>query len=162
MALIGIPIRLVFENMLKLMCNVVLELKYETWENWDLSAVSKTFLAFSILVVLLLILLSIGITIHAIAKRPKWLSMLIEGLNQRRIYLIFYFAHFYFIRILLALLIGLTSTISSKILWFIIVGFQLMFLILHFFKLYHKCINWFFAIWRETTILIIFMWIAVS
>lgn len=67
--------------MLKLICNVVLELKYETSHNRNLSVVSKAFLGVSMLIVFLLVILSMGITVYSIAKRPKKLSMLIEGLN---------------------------------------------------------------------------------
>lgn len=52
------------------------------------------------------------------------LTILIYGLNRkRRIYSMLYFIHFFGLRIIIALLIGLSDQLPSLVLWSVFLGF---------------------------------------
>lgn len=49
-----------------------------------------------------------------------------------------YFIHFFGIRIIISLLIGLSDVMPSLILWSLFLGFQIAFFVLNVFKIYEK------------------------
>lgn len=71
-------------------------------------------------------------------KPTSFVSTLKEGMNLNRCTNIMYYMHFIFQRFLLAILIALTGIYDSLTLWSIFLGFQAIFVCLHFIKFYQN------------------------
>jgi len=100
--------RVLFENMLKLPSNFGLDIGHFIGKR-DLQVINISFLAVSGVLILIQIIGTILISLVSILKRPSQSQSLIKGINQTRwIYLVIYFSHFIFIRILISILIGAT------------------------------------------------------
>jgi len=158
------PNRFLFENFLKIITNLIIEIKYISRR---LLLEEKTPLLVTIFSALMILF---GIALfHIFACLPIcWLRSpsfrasksfkIVQDLNlNRRFYLLVYYGHFITLRILIALLILLTDTCSSKSIWIGISAIQLLCLSLHFIKLYKAWTDYLFALIWEITLLQVFL-----
>lgn len=160
----GIPIWLLIENFLKLTGNLTLEILYQSFLfHRNLSTIYFAFMAVSCVIIFIILFISFLLSFISVTKKSKRLAALTKGINQRwKLYLVFYFLHFFVLRLTLVILIGVSIIIDSFYLWIILSCIQFMFLLLHICWIYESYDNRFFALWRELTIFTVFVWIAIS
>ena len=62
-----------------------------------------------------------------------------DGLNpQRRLSPLLFFSHYLFIRLLISLFIGISEDASSKVLWIIMLVFQVFITFSYLWRIYHE------------------------
>jgi len=81
-----------------------------------------------------------------------------ELIGNRRVYSVIYQIHHFLLRFVIALSILLTGSVDSWILWGILVGLQILFTLVHIFKIYKSLLEYVVVIIRECHLTLTFFY----
>lgn len=172
-AFIAFPFWFFLENMFSFMVNFSIEVGFLAgkYKQSRRSLESSNIYTIGIIISGLIILLIFSILQILIYRMifllyKRWfdqkskLFMLVQGLNMKRsIYIFIYFAHYFFIRIIIAILILFTPFERSVVLWGILFGVQIICLLINTPKMYSDYVTYFLTILREVQILFVVIYI---
>lgn len=172
-AFIAFPFRFFLENSFFFFVTFAIEIgflagKYNTdWRELSHSKIYILGIVISGLCILIIFSIFQIIIYRIIFLFYKWkftqksnLYLLTQGFNLRRpIYTFLYFLHYFFIRIMIALLILFTPFERSVVLWGILFGAQLICLLINIPKIYYDYTTYFLTLIREVQILFVVIYL---
>jgi hypothetical protein len=151
MIFFAFPMKYIFQNYFIFLATMVFEISRKEEGRRELMAdeTKSIILGLVILVIVsvgLFVILTIGLVRLHKWRRNSFFAFVFDGLNRTsRLQIIIYYTHFFLIRILIIMFLGISPSGSSNGIWMALANLQVLFIILNIRKIYpqlqHNTIN---------------------